>query len=260
MKNYFDEKEKVKKRIKDEDIVKTVDEVIDSFTNYHLDKLINKKIIKEIKGSFSSGKESKLYWGKGYNNEEIAIKIFLTSAAEFRKSIKEYIIGDPRFQSIPNKFRSLIYLWAKKEYTNLNKLKKNGVNVPEPKGLSGNVLVMEFIGENGYRAPLINEIYKELSEEEIQNIYNDIKENIIKMVCNAKIVHADLSEYNIMYWKSKPYIIDVSQSIDINHPNALSYLKRDLKNVYSFFSKLIEIEEYEEYEKAIFKCLEEKEE
>jgi RIO kinase 1 len=256
----IDKKSKVEKKVKDEDIIKTVDEVIDSFTNYHLYKLTNKRIIKEIKGSFSSGKESKLFWGKGFNNEDLAIKIFLTSAAEFRKSIKEYIYGDPRFESIPNKFRSLIYLWAKKEFNNLKRMKKYEINVPEPKGLSGNVLVMEFIGESGYRAPLLNEIYNELDSETLLKIYNEVKENLQKMICNANLVHADLSEYNIMYWKSKVYIIDVSQSVDLNHPNAISFLKRDLKNVYSFFSKLIEVEEYEELERGIMSCLTEKEE
>ncbi|MDP8003289.1 MAG: serine protein kinase RIO [Caldisphaera sp.] len=255
MNKYFEKKRKEEKIIKDEDIIKTVDEVIDSFTNYHIDKLINKKIIKNINGSISSGKESKIFWGKGWQDEEIAIKIYLTSAAEFKKSIREYILGDPRFESIPNKFRSLIYLWAKKEFNNLKKMREVGVNVPDPKGVSGNIVVMQFIGENGYRAPLLYEIYKELDDDAIDEIYNSIKNDIRKMVCDANLIHADLSEFNIMYWNNKPYIIDVSQSVDIRHPKSLELLKRDLKNIREFFSKSIITEDFEEFEMGVTKCL-----
>jgi len=252
---YFEKKKKERKIIKDEDVVKTVDEVMDSFTNYHIYKLVNKKVIKDIKGSISGGKESKVYWGRDWNSNDIAIKIYLTSSAEFRKGIKEYIFGDPRFKRLPNKFRSIIYLWAKKEFNNLVRLKNFGISVPRPISLSGNVLVMEFLGERGYRAPLLSEIYKELSKEELLEVYRQVKENLIKMVCNSRIVHADLSEFNLVYWKNKVYIIDVSQSVEIDHPKSLDFLERDIKNVYKFFSKLIDIGEYDSLEGDVKHCI-----
>jgi len=50
-------------------------------------------------------------------------------------------------------------------------------------------------------------------------------------VCKARLVHGDLSEYNIMV-KPEPLdiaIIDVSQAVDVNHPNTYDFLKRDVE-------------------------------
>merc|ERR1712216_20298 len=54
---------------------------------------------------------------------------------------------------------------------------------------------------------------------------------------SCKLVHADLSEYNILYFKSSLYIIDVSQSVDLDHPHALTFLREDCSNINDFFRK-----------------------
>jgi RIO kinase 1 len=50
-------------------------------------------------------------------------------------------------------------------------------------------------------------------------------------------VHADLSEYNILYHNSQLYIIDVGQSVEHDHPSAFDFLRSDLKNVEEFFGR-----------------------
>jgi RIO kinase 1 len=40
-----------------------------------------------------------------------------------------------------------------------------------------------------------------------------------------------------MVWEGRHYIIDVSQAVTLDHPNALDYLYRDISNVVRFFSK-----------------------
>lgn len=59
------------------------------------------------------------------------------------------------------------------------------------------------------------------------------------MYRNCRLVHADLSEYNILFYKGKLYIIDVSQSVEHDHPHALDFLRKDLTNVTMYFSKRI---------------------
>lgn len=54
-------------------------------------------------------------------------------------------------------------------------------------------------------------------------------------------MHADLSEYNILYHRGTPYIIDVSQSVEHDHPNALVFLRADCANVTTFFRKRLKL-------------------
>jgi RIO kinase 1 len=51
------------------------------------------------------------------------------------------------------------------------------------------------------------------------------------------LVHADLSEYNLLYYEKILYMIDVSQSIEHDHPFALEFLKRDVVNVLNPLSR-----------------------
>lgn len=53
--------------------------------------------------------------------------------------------------------------------------------------------------------------------------------------CN--LIHADLSEYNMLWHENNLYFIDVSQSVEPMHPHALEFLYRDCKNVTLFFDK-----------------------
>ncbi|GAU28179.1 hypothetical protein TSUD_313380 [Trifolium subterraneum] len=53
----------------------------------------------------------------------------------------------------------------------------------------------------------------------------------------CKLVHGDLSEYNILYYEGHLYIIDVSQAVDPDHPHALDFLREDIIHVSDFFKK-----------------------
>jgi len=52
-----------------------------------------------------------------------------------------------------------------------------------------------------------------------------------KLYRECGLVHADLSEYNLLWWRDQVWVIDVSQSVDITHPAALEFLYRDSTNV-----------------------------
>jgi RIO kinase 1 len=213
---------------------KVFEEVFDRPTLITIYDLINKGKIDKIYGCVKSGKESKLYWGKDSDNKEIAIKIFLTVSSEFRKGMRAYIDGDPRFRNIRRNTRNLIYIWARKEYRNLSEAFKSKVRVPQPYVIQKNVLLMEFIGESGVCAPLLKEVNLSNPVKTYQRILFYIK----RLYREAKLVHGDLSEYNIMIWKEEPVIFDVSQSVSIKHPNAEQFLCRDLENLNRYFKKM----------------------
>lgn len=194
-------------------------------------------------GVVSAGKEARVYWAKNRKGEDVAVKIYLTTTAEFRKSIKQYIIGDPRFENISGDLRKLILKWVQKEFKNLKRMYNVGIRVPKPYYAYRNILVMEFIGENGIRAPLLKEV--KLTEEEYVKIYEKIVYYLKLMYNKAKLVHADLSEYNVMLYNEEPVIIDVSQAVTLEHPMAMYFLIRDIKNIIRFFKEEAGIETHE---------------
>ncbi len=58
---------------------------------------------------------------------------------------------------------------------------------------------------------------------------------IERMYNECHLVHADLSEYNMLWFEGRVYLIDVSQSIEPSSPHGLELLLRDCKNVTTFF-------------------------
>ncbi len=195
----------------------------------------------ELKGVVSAGKEARVYWGVSPKGDDLAVKIYLTATAEFRKSILKYIIGDPRFDKyVPKSTRKLMILWARKEFKNYKLLYSVGVSVPKPIVQRDNVVIMEFIGKSGRRAPLLKEV--ELSSDEYIAIFSGVLEDVRRAYREARLVHGDLSEYNIMVWKGRHYIIDVSQAVKTSHPHALALLVRDLRNLRRYFGEEVGIE------------------
>jgi len=211
-----------------------LEEVFDKSTLLTIYDLMNKGIIGEIFGAVNAGKESKLYWGKSPEDEDIAIKIFLTVSAEFKRGMLTYIEGDPRFKHIKRDTRSLIYAWAQKEFKNLKRACNAGVRVPKPIIVSKNVLVMEFIGEEGYSAPLMKDEPPENPEKTLKTLLEYIK----RLYRNAELVHGDLSEYNVMIWNGEPVLFDFSQAVPLEHPMSDELLKRDIRNILRYFKKL----------------------
>jgi hypothetical protein len=46
-----------------------------------------------------------------------------------------------------------------------------------------------------------------------------------RMYNEACLVHGDLSEYNILYYESEVFFIDVSQSVEHDHPASFDFLR-----------------------------------
>jgi RIO kinase 1 len=194
--------------------------------------LLRRGVLKEFNGEVSSGKESKVYHAVAKGNIEVAVKIYLTVNTEIRRMMLKYIVGDRRFERVKSDSRSLVYTWARKEYANLNMMHAVGLPVPRPILVQKNILIMKFIGENGQRAPLLKEVQ---SLDNPYEVYEKIIDFVAKSYKKARLVHADLSEYNVMIWNGEPFIIDVSQAVPVTHPLAEEFLRRDVENINRFF-------------------------
>jgi RIO kinase 1 len=222
--------------IKRSELDESLEEVFDRQTLLTLYDMLNTGKLKQVMGVVSAGKESRVYHGVGGNGEEFAVKIYLVSSAEFRRNRLQYVVNDPRFKTIPRDFRKFVYLWSEREFSNLVEAYESGVPVPKPYVQSNNILVMEFLGENGVRYPLLHE--EEFDADELRNIFSQVEEALSKLYVRAGLVHGDLSQYNIMVGRGlRVYLIDLAQAVKKTHPMAEVYLSRGVETLVNFFRR-----------------------
>jgi RIO kinase 1 len=208
------------------------DNVFDMPTLMTINELRRDGIIQYIEASLAAGKESKVYLAVAPDSSLRIVKIYLIVSAEFKKRM-QYIAGDPRFSDIKRGSRSLIMTWARKEFKNMHTAHAAGVRVPLPIAVKKNVLVMEFVADSeGNPMPaLIN------TEEITLNDYQQVIEQMTMLYQKAKLVHADLSEYNIFKTNLGIMLFDFGSAIDIQQPNSKQFLFRDVSNINRFFEK-----------------------
>jgi RIO kinase 1 len=217
-------------RIKDANTFKVSENVFDEVTLLALYKLVHKKWITAIGGSISTGKEANVFLGDR-EDQAVAIKIYRIQSANFT-TMSSYVTGDRRFSHVKKSKKELIFAWTRKEFSNLARAKEAGLPVPEPLVWDRNILIMSFLGEG--ECP-----YPQLRSAEIDNpaqVYENIMAMIDTLYNKAELVHGDLSEFNILY-SDQPYLIDMGQSVTRDHPRALQFLMRDIRNMNRFFKK-----------------------
>ena len=215
---------------------KTYRGVFDEFTLKNLENLKRKGYFDELGNLIKCGKESDVY--TAFKDDKIvAIKIYRINTTSFRK-IFDYIKYDKRFLNIKGNLRKVICIWAQKEFRNLLIIYKNGILCPKPIKQLNNVLIMEYLEGN---------LLKDTEIENPQKFYEILKNELEKLKNSAKLIHGDLSEYNIIVKNDLPYIIDVSQAMSIKNQvdfeNLRFYYDRDILNIENFFKKRFQIEQ-----------------
>jgi RIO kinase 1 len=129
---------------------------MDPRTRMILFKLLNRGTVLAVNGCISTGKEANVYHAQSPDRGEMAIKIYKTSILVFKDRDK-YVAGEFRFRHgyCKHNPRKMVQTWAEKEMRNLYRMHMAGLPVPEPYLLRGHVLLMEFIGTDGWPAPLL---------------------------------------------------------------------------------------------------------
>lgn len=218
----------------------THEQVMDKRTRVNLLQMINSGVLSQVHGIISTGKEANVYFGTGENTEGYAVKIFKTTLNEF-KNRSDYIEGEFRFRhtsQAKTNPRRLIKLWTEKELRNLKRLQKGEIPTPTPIHHKENILVMTFLGKEGIPAPSLKDA--NLSEAKFNECYNQVVKLMRQMFHQCRLIHADLSEYNLLYHKSQVWVIDVSQAVEYDHPRALEFLRNDCTVITNFFGKHID--------------------
>jgi RIO kinase 1 len=218
-------------RIKDVDQLKVRQDVFDEVTLLALYKLVHKGWITAVGGSISTGKEANVFFGER-GEEDLAIKIYRIRTANFN-AMSDYLIGDRRFSNIRRTRKDIVFTWTKKEFSNLKRAHDVNLPVPLPLVWDRNILVMEFLGDEERPFPQIRDV--ELADPGA--VYQEIILFMKRLYQEAELVHADLSEYNILF-SDRPFVIDMGQAVTLNHPRARSFLARDIANVNRYFGPL----------------------
>ena len=194
---------------------------------------INTLVKAGVIGSFGQtigvGKEAEVYNALTPEGKCIAVKFHRLGRISFRQTRRKrsYVREHSTwlFQS---------HLAAEKEFQALQLVYKNGVSVPEPISQNRHVIAMGII-EGG-------ELSKWRKITNPKKVFKEIMRNVKKTYLKAHVIHADLSEYNIILRPDMHIlIIDWPQYVMTDHPNADELLQRDIQNVITFFDRRFKV-------------------
>ncbi len=193
-----------------------------------INALVKANVLEAFGKPLGVGKEADVYTALTPTGQQVAVKFHRLGRTSFKQTKRKrgYVT---KYHYTPD-WHHQSRIAAKKEYKALKILYTKGVAVPKPIKQSRHVLVISVIeGTELYR-------YPELPNP--QAVLTEILVNIRKAYQGARIIHSDLSPYNIIFQPNQHIlIIDWPQYVTIKHPNAQQLLKRDLKNVIRYFQR-----------------------
>ncbi len=241
----FPRRERSEDRRKDAGQRKLLDEFFDHGTLLAVSRLVTQGQFDVLDHPISQGKEGGVFRAtKG--SEFRAVKIYRISNSAFRH-LPPYAVEELRREASARNFGGLIFAWTRREHTILGRLTDAGVRVPRPYAHYRNLLVMEYIGNAEGAAPRL----KDVPIDDAAGLYEELVREFGRMIREAKLVHGDLSPYNTLYHEGRVVIIDVAQSVRVDHPQARSLLERDLLNFGRFLGRLGYEVEPAEFLKAV---------
>jgi len=196
-------------------------------------------LVDEVVSILATGKEADVYVGL-WKKIPLALKVYrLHKTPHKKKSAIGYSVD--RMGQI-----------AANEFTILEKAYRAGIPVPTPARRADNMFTMRFLGDETNARRL-----RDLDLDEPEQYAKEALGIIEKLLDNF-IVHGDLSEYNLLLYRDRIFVIDFPQAVDLSsRPNrhrrfeeAQPLLRRDLENVARYFSQYdIEIDTLAEYER-----------
>ncbi|MCL5949674.1 MAG: AarF/UbiB family protein [Candidatus Bathyarchaeota archaeon] len=195
-----------------------------------INALVKAGVIESFGQTVGVGKEADVYDALSSTGKRIAIKFHRLGRISFRQTRRKRGYSREHSSWL---FQS--HIAAEKEFEAMKLVYANDVAVPEPISHNRHVIAMGMIeGAQLYK-------YKDVGKPE--KVLKEILRNVRKAYLKAHVIHADLSEYNIIL---KPdghlLIIDWPQAVKTDHANAAELLERDLSNVLVFFSRKFNVE------------------
>ncbi len=196
------------------------------------DELKKTGLITDLVSEVNAGKEASIYIAH-LNGAPLIVKAF-----RHQLTCHNRAKGNPQLRATA---------FAAREYYLLLKAFRSGLRVPTPAKQINNTIIMSFIGTEWKPAPQLRNVILENPED----TFDEIIEQMWKMYNEAKLIHGDLSEYNILFHNGLPIFIDFPQAIDMsmremrfptNLKRNLQVMQKDLKTIGDYFAKEYNIE------------------
>lgn len=131
-------------------------------------------------------------------------------------------------------------LWAFAEFETLVRLWEEGLPVPYPVQMSGDEMLMEFIGSSdGQAAPRLAQVRP--APDLLPGLFEQLREAMLRLA-ELGWAHGDLSPYNVLLDgegdAARLVLIDWPQVVDvIGNPHGPEFLERDTHNMGEWFTR-----------------------
>lgn len=213
-------------------------------TPKRIQPLVEEGLVDEVVRKLMSGKEAEVYVVRCGDEVRCAKVYKEAEQRSFRQSV-QYTEG----RKVKNSRRARAMekgsrygrreqeqAWQSAEVDALHRLAAAGVRVPQPYNFLEGVLLMELVTDAaGNAAPRLNDLA--LSAEQAREYHRGLIMQVVRMLC-AGIVHADLSEYNVLVGADGPVIIDLPQAVNAAGNNSAgAMLQRDVANLSAYFGQ-----------------------
>jgi RIO kinase 1 len=206
-------------------------------------------VLRKIKG----GKEASVYLcrsGKQVDAPLVAAKVYRPRMLRNLKNDQAYRLGREILDENGKRIVDLGMLkaqkkrsvygeqirhqsWIAHEFTTLQALSAAGADVPRPYGMAPNAILMDYLGDETFPAPLLSEV--SLGPGEAGPLFERLLRNLDLLLTGGR-VHGDLSAYNVLYWQGDIALIDFPQVVPaLGNPNAYAIFSRDVARLCEYF-------------------------
>ena len=131
--------------------------------------------------------------------------------------------------------RLLAERWPGQELETLERAFAAGATVPYPVEFTGDGMLMQLIGDELGAAPRL--VNARLSPDELRLAYEQLLAELTALT-RASLVHADLSPFNVLWWRDRLWLIDFPQAVDlVSNPHGFDLLHHDVTTMCSWFAR-----------------------
>ncbi|MEB3860317.1 MAG: serine/threonine protein kinase, partial [Desulfurococcales archaeon] len=174
------------------------------------------------------GKESDVYLGESPSGT-VVVKLHREGRTSFSK-VRRFRVYAREIEG--EDWIRVVKTIGEREFKALVELKANGALVPEPIAYNRHAVVQEYIrGMDLYKVD-------DMEEEVARRSLGDIVETLRIAYTKVGIVHADLSQYNVLVSEEgRGYVIDWPQYVYKGEEVSEELLARDVKYITSYYER-----------------------